>query len=137
MIPELPRVGPLPRPRSLEEAAEVLRRERFAAPEVDLIEFEAHEFTAVCPRTGQPDFGSVYIRYRPDRYCIESKSLKFYLWAYRDHGAFCESLAARIADDVVRAIDPHWVTVVVEQAPRGGIGLRARARRRKGDAQAG
>lgn len=129
--PQLPRYGPLPRPRSLEEAVEVLRRERFPAPAVDLVEFEAYEFTSVCPRTGQPDFGRVVIRYQPDAYCLESKALKFYLWAFRDHGAFCESLAAKIADDVMAAVEPHWVEVVVHQNPRGGIGLRATAVRRK------
>ena len=125
----LPGYGPLPRPRSLAEARAVLKQERFLAPRVDLVEFEAYEFTAVCPRTGQPDFGKVRITYVPREWCIESKSLKFYLWAYREEGAFCETLAAQIADDIVAAVEPHYVEVVVEQNPRGGIGLKATARR--------
>lgn len=105
----------------------MLKRERFPAPPVDVVELEAYEFTSVCPLTGQPDFGRVLIRYRPDRFCLESKSLKFYLWAYRDHGAFCETLAAQIADDIVYAIDPFWVRVTVHHNPRGGIALKATA----------
>jgi 7-cyano-7-deazaguanine reductase len=87
------------------------------------------EFTSICPRTGQPDFGSVVIRYRPRRWCLESKALKYYLWSFRDEGAFCESLAARIADDIVYAIDPAWVRVEVHQNVRGGIAIKAAAER--------
>ena len=90
----------------------------------------ATEFTAICPKTGQPDFGSVVIEYTPAERCIESKALKFYLWSYRDEGAFCESLAARIADDVVYAIAPKALRVQVNQNVRGGISLFAVAERR-------
>jgi len=89
----------------------------------------ATEFTSVCPRTGQPDFGSVSIVYKPGERCLESKALKFYLWSYRDEGAFCESLAARIADDIVYAIQPKALRVQVSQNARGGIALLAEARR--------
>src|SRR5512142_39302 len=101
---KLPRSGPLPRPASVAEARETLRAEAFDAPDTQRVRMEAVEFTSVCPKTGQPDFGRVVIEYVPARRCIESKALKFYLWSYRDEGAFCEALAARIADDVVYAI---------------------------------
>lgn len=121
---ELPRTGPLPRPKSLEEAREVLRREVISAPDQSLVvKFRAYEFTSICPRTGQPDFGEVEIRYKPRSKCLESKSLKFYLWAYRDVGAFCETLSTMILQDVRAAIDPKWVQVTVRQNPRGGIEL--------------
>ena len=87
------------------------------------------EFTAICPKTGQPDFGSVVIEYAPAKKCLESKALKFYLWSYRDEGAFCESLAARIADDIVYAIAPKSLKVQVNQNVRGGIALFAVATR--------
>ena len=81
----------------------------------------------MCPITGQPDFGTVTIEYCPGQLCIESRALKYYLWAYREEGAFCESLAARIADDIVYAIDPQRVEVRVTQKVRGGIGIVATA----------
>ena len=87
------------------------------------------EFTSICPKTGQPDFGTVTIEYEPAKLCIESKSLKYYLWSYRNEGAFNESLAAQIADDVVYAIKPKSLTVRVTQSVRGGIALVAEARR--------
>ena len=85
----LPASGPLPRPESIEQAREVLKAEAFPAPDVQVITLEATEFTSICPRTGQPDFGEVSIEYVPDRHCLESKALKYYLWAYRNEGAFC------------------------------------------------
>jgi 7-cyano-7-deazaguanine reductase len=92
---------------------------------------EATEFTSICPRTGQPDFGEVSIEYVPDRHCLESKALKFYLWAYRNEGGFCETLAARIADDIVYAIAPKAVRVELHQSIRGGIRIVAVAGRPK------
>jgi len=71
----------------------------------------------------------VIVEYTPGERCLESKSLKYYLWSYRDEGAFCESLAARIADDIVYAIRPMALRVVVHQNVRGGIALMAEARR--------
>ncbi|MDD5511473.1 MAG: preQ(1) synthase [Dehalococcoidales bacterium] len=127
MATQLPHYGPLPQPASLEEAVEVLGREKFPAPDVCLVEFTATEFTSLCPRTGQPDFGKVIIQYLPREYCIESKSLKFYLWAFRNEGAFCETLTSKIADDVVSAIDPLWTRVTVTQNTRGGIALKSSA----------
>ncbi len=127
----LPSSGPMPRPKSVEEGREVLKQEAFDAPNVQEVSFRALEFTAVCPKTGQPDFGQVEITYVPDKKCIESKSLKFYLWSYRDEGSFCETLAARIADDFVYAIDPKKVMVTVYQTARGGIELKTTAVRDK------
>ncbi len=126
---KLPASGPLPRPRSPEEGREALRKEAFPAPDTQRVVLTALEFTSLCPRTGQPDFGAVSIDYRPRELCLESKSLKFYLWSFRDEGAFCESLAARIADDVMFAIEPHWLRVDVEQSVRGGIEIVATAER--------
>ncbi len=121
----LPRAGPLPRPTNPAEAREYLKAEAFPAPSVQSVTLTATEFTSICPRTGQPDFGSVIIEYTPGGRCIESKALKFYLWSYRDEGAFCESLAARIADDIVYAINPKTLKVQVNQNVRGGIALLA------------
>ena len=126
----LPRTGPLPRPRNPGEARAVLKAEAFPAPDVQEVTLTGTEFTSICPRTGQPDFGSVIISYTPARRCLESKAVKYYLWSYRDEGAFCESLAARIADDVVWAIQPRAVRVQVNQNVRGGIAIIAVAERR-------
>ncbi len=94
-----------------------------------LIRHVAPEFTSQCPITGQPDFGTVTIEYSPRDRCIESKSLKYYLWSYRNVGAFCEALAARIADDIVAAIEPRHLKVTVDQNARGGIAITAVAER--------
>lgn len=126
---QLPREGPLPRPKSVEEAREQLKAEAFPAPDVQRVVMTAVEFTAICPLSGQPDFGEVVVDYEPRERCIESKSLKYYLWSYRDEGAFCEALAARIADDVVYAIAPAAVRVEVRQNVRGGIAIVAEAER--------
>lgn len=125
----LPSSGPLPRPENPDQAREVLKAEAFDAPDVSLVTLEATDFTSLCPKTGQPDFGAVTISYRPTWRCLESKAVKYYLWSFRDHGAFCESLAARIADDVAYAIEPQWVRVEVHQNARGGIALFAVAER--------
>ena len=121
MMTDLPRSNPMPRPSSPDEGREVLRGEAIPAPDVQRVVLRALEFTSLCPRTGQPDFGRVTIDYQPANLCLESKALKFYLWSFRDTGEFCEALAARIADDVVFAIEPKEVRVEVEQNVRGGI----------------
>ncbi len=125
----LPQSGALPRPKDLAEAREVLKREAFPAPDVQVVNMEATEFTSICPRSGQPDFGAVSIEYVPDQHCLESRALKVYLWAYRDEGAFCETLAAKLADDIVYAITPKAVRVEVHQKVRGGIEIVAVAGR--------
>jgi len=85
------------------------------------ISFECPEFTCVCPMTGQPDFATIRIAYVPDRLCVELKSLKIYLWSYRDEGAFHEAVTNRILDDLVAAIQPARMTVTGDFNVRGGI----------------
>ena len=79
------------------------------------------EFTCLCPKTGQPDFATLYISYVPDRHCIELKSLKLYIWSFRDEGAFHEAVTNRILDDLVRACTPNYMRVVARFNVRGGI----------------
>jgi len=86
------------------------------------IEIDMPEFTAVCPKTGLPDFGRILLRYVPDRRCLELKSYKMYLLAYRNLGIFQENAVNRILRDVVKATDPLSATVVGEFTPRGGLG---------------
>jgi 7-cyano-7-deazaguanine reductase len=83
--------------------------------------FETEEFTCLCPMTGQPDFARLRIAYRPDRLCVESKSLKLYLWGYRSVGAFHEDVVNRILDDLVAAARPAWMRVEGDFLVRGGI----------------
>jgi len=91
-------------------------------PERDYeIQMECPEFTCVCPRTGQPDFAAIRIRYVPDRLCVELKSLKLYLWSFRNEGAFHEAVINQILDDLVRAVRPKSMTVVGDFNVRGGI----------------
>lgn len=85
------------------------------------ISMECPEFTCLCPRTGQPDFATIRIRYVPDQLCIELKSLKLYLWSFRDEGAFHEDVINRILNDLVRACRPRSLTVVGDFNIRGGI----------------
>ena len=107
--------------------------ECFDAPEhVTTVRFTTDEVMSLCPVTGQPDISSLVLEYRPDERCIESKSLKLYLWSFRDRKAFCEALAAEIAGEVMRAANPHDVTVTLRQQPRGGIVIEAVATRTKG-----
>jgi 7-cyano-7-deazaguanine reductase len=85
------------------------------------IEIESPEFTAVCPKTGLPDFGTIIIRYIPDKSCLELKAFKYYLLDYRNVGIFYENAVNRILTDVVQACDPHWIEVRGDFRPRGGI----------------
>jgi 7-cyano-7-deazaguanine reductase len=91
------------------------------------IEITCPEFTAVCPKTGQPDFGTIVIDYVPDQACIELKSLKLYLFAYRDKGIFYEHSVNTILDDLVAACRPRRMTVIGQFNPRGGITSRITA----------
>jgi 7-cyano-7-deazaguanine reductase len=91
------------------------------------IHFETEDFTSLCPVTGQADFAHVEIDYVPDRVCVESKSLKFYLASYRNVRAFNESVTNRILDDFVRACAPRHAEIVAQFSARGGIGLSVRA----------
>src|SRR3954468_7991399 len=91
-------------------------------PERDYeIRFECPEFTCVCPKTGQPDFAVLRICYIPDKLCVELKSLKLYLWSYRDEGAFHEAVTNKILDDLAVALKPRKLSVVGDFMVRGGI----------------
>ena len=85
------------------------------------IRFECPEFTCLCPKTGQPDFATIRIRYTPDERCVELKSLKLYLWSYRDEGAFHEAVTNQILDDLVAALAPRRMIVEGDFLVRGGI----------------
>ncbi len=85
------------------------------------IAFECPEFTCLCPRTGQPDFATVQIRYVPEALCVELKSLKLYLWSFRDEGHFHEDVTNRILDDLVSLLKPRRMTVTGDFKVRGGI----------------
>lgn len=85
------------------------------------IAFDCPEFTCLCPLTGQPDFARFTIRYCPDQTCVELKSLKMYLWSYRNEGAFHEKVTNTICDDLVKATKPRWLEVVGDWWVRGGI----------------
>jgi 7-cyano-7-deazaguanine reductase len=92
---------------------------------------ETDEFTCLCPMTGQPDFASIRVEYVPDQKVIESKSFKLYLWSYRNEGAFHEHVVNRILDDLVDALDPHWIKVSGVFNVRGGIGITVDAEQTK------
>jgi len=85
------------------------------------IHMEIPEFTCLCPRTGQPDFATLTLDYVPDRRCVELKSLKLYVWSYRNQGAFHEAVANRILDDLVRATRPRFMRLTAKFYVRGGI----------------
>jgi len=85
------------------------------------ISMEAPEFTCLCPMTGQPDFATIRIRYAPARRCVELKSLKLYLWSFRDEGHFHEAVTNRICDDLARLLRPRWLEVQGDFRVRGGI----------------
>lgn len=88
-----------------------------------VVTLQTEEFTCVCPKTGQPDFAKIKIQYIPDKKIIESKSLKMYLWSFRDEGIFHEHVTNIILDDLVVALKPRWCKVSAEFAVRGGIGI--------------
>lgn len=89
-----------------------------------LIEIVCPEFTSVCPKTGQPDFGTLTFRYIPEQRCVELKSLKVYLQAFRNEGIFYENVTNRILDDLVAVLQPRRMTLVAQFTPRGGIASR-------------
>lgn len=98
--------------------------ETFASPRPGrpfVVTFETEEFTCLCPMTGQPDFAKLRIAYQPDQLCVESKSLKLYLWSYRNEGAFHEAVTNRILDDLVAALQPQWMRIEGDFLIRGGI----------------
>ena len=85
------------------------------------IEIVCPEFTSVCPKTGQPDFGTLTITYTPDRRCVELKSLKLYLQSFRSEGIFYENATNQILDDLVAVLAPRWIKLAAAFTPRGGI----------------
>lgn len=89
----------------------------------NVIDISIPEWTALCPKTGQPDFATIAIRYTPNKRCVESKSLKLYMMSYRNHGEFHESVVQRICDDLVNLLHPKFLSVKGEFAPRGGISI--------------
>ena len=113
---------------------------RFDSPDVSLLEafpnrypgrnyvitFEHPEFTSLCPMTGQPDFGTITVRYVPGERCVESKSFKLYMGAFRNHGSFMESLTNKIADDLIALLAPRRMTVEGVFNVRGGTGISIR-----------
>ncbi|MDR1497979.1 MAG: preQ(1) synthase [Puniceicoccales bacterium] len=92
-----------------------------------MVELRTEEFTSLCPATGQPDFGVVTIRYVPGARIVESKSLKLYLWSFRNEGCFQEHLVNVILEDLVLALEPVWMEVEGVFAARGGIRITVRA----------
>ena len=96
-----------------------------------LIHMEIPEFTCLCPMTGQPDFATLYLDYVPDRKCVELKSLKTYIWAYRDQGAYHEAVTNRILDDLATATKPRFMRLTARFYVRGGIFTTVTAEHRK------
>lgn len=100
--------------------------EVFPAPaNVSSVTFTTDELSSICPVTHQPDIATLVIEFEPNKYCIESKSLKLYLWSFRDRAVFAEALAAEIAAEVMTTANPHSVRVMLTQRPRGGIEVSA------------
>ena len=98
--------------------------ETFPNPKAErdfLIHMQIPEFTCLCPKTGQPDFATLYLDYIADRKCVELKSLKLYIWSFRDQGAFHEAVTNRILEDLVAATAPRYMRLKAEFYVRGGI----------------
>ena len=98
--------------------------ETFANPEPGrdyTIRMRIPEFTCLCPKTGQPDFATLHLEYVPDKTCVELKSLKLYVWSFRNEGAFHEAVTNRILDDLVRATQPRFMRLSADFGVRGGI----------------
>ncbi|MBI5814910.1 MAG: NADPH-dependent 7-cyano-7-deazaguanine reductase QueF [Nitrospinae bacterium] len=111
-----------PDAKILESFANPFAETRLNKNSVDgTIHIEAPEFTSLCPITGQPDFATIVIDYRPGKKCVESKSLKLYLMSFRMHGEFHESCVNRIANDLIDLLKPDWIRVEGRFTPRGGI----------------
>lgn len=101
----------------------VLEKIPFDHSGTSIVELECPEFTSLCPKTGQPDFANITIRYRPDKYLVESKALKLYLFSFRNHGEFHEDCIARIAKTLYALTEPFWLEVRGDFTPRGGISI--------------
>ena len=95
------------------------------------IRIDMPEFTCLCPKTGQPDFATLHLEYVPDAKCVELKSLKLYIWSYRDEGAFHEAITNRILDDLVAATQPRFMRLTARFNVRGGVYTNVVAEHRK------
>lgn len=105
-------------------APEVLEAFDNKHPERDyFVKFNCPEFTSLCPMTGQPDFATIYISYVPDKKLVESKSLKLYLFSFRNFGEFHEDCVNRILDDLLRLLEPKYIEVWGKFLPRGGLSI--------------
>jgi 7-cyano-7-deazaguanine reductase len=108
--------------------------ESFVNPNPDrdyLIRMQIPEFTCLCPKTGQPDFATLYLDYIPDKKCVELKSLKLYVWSFRNEGAFHEAVTNRMLDDLVAAVAPRYMRLTSRFFVRGGIFTSVVAEHRK------
>ncbi len=108
--------------------------ETFANPQTDrdyTIRMQIPEFTCLCPRTGQPDFATLDLEYVPDRLCVELKSLKLYIWSFRDRGAFHEAVTNEIAEHLERCMQPRFLRLSARFNVRGGIYTTVVAERRQ------
>jgi 7-cyano-7-deazaguanine reductase len=92
-----------------------------------IVTLTTDEFTCICPVTNQPDFAQIKIQYIPDQKIVESKSLKLYIWSFRNEGVFHEHVANVILDDLVDALDPRWIEVIADFSVRGGIAISVKA----------
>ncbi len=113
-------------PTSPEEAKLEVFANKYSSRDYE-IEFDCPEFTSLCPVTSQPDFGAITIRYIADKLCVESKSLKLYLYSFRNHNSFHEEVVNMILTDFVEIAKPRWIEVVGKFRPRGGIAINVRA----------
>ena len=100
-----------------------------------VIETICPEFTSVCPKTGQPEFGELEFRYIADKKCVELKSLKFYLQSYRNDGIFYENVTNTIVNDLVAVLDPRWSELKAKFSPRGGIATNVIVEWKQGDSK--
>ena len=120
-------------------SAPTTQLETFANPQTErdyTIRMEIPEFTCLCPRTGQPDFATLELEYVPDRLCVELKSLKLYIWSFRDRGAFHEAVTNEIADQLHAAVGPRFLRLTARFNVRGGIYTSVVAERRQSGWQA-
>lgn len=102
------------------------------APQRDFhIHMEIPEFTCLCPKTGQPDFAVIYLDYVPDKLCVELKSLKLYMWSYRNEGAFHEAVTNKLLDDLAKATKPRFMRITAKWYVRGGVFTNVIAEHRK------
>jgi 7-cyano-7-deazaguanine reductase len=124
MTAEPPRLTQLGQPTPIPASPDDARLERVSAPhagKIYVVRFTAPEFTSLCPITGQPDFAHIVIDYIPEKYIVESKSLKLFLGSFRNHGAFHEACTLMIAERLVDLLHPTWLRIGTYWYPRGGI----------------